>query len=215
MLFHLVKKECLLAKKYLLFMFLVAVVFPPFMTSKLGLNSGFMVFLTTAFVIQLLLTGTVSLAESKYEKGAALLCAIPYTRSLLVKAKYVFDILIYVSFCIVYTVTALTFPRYMMLMDWFTMGIVFLLLTIIRGIVLPLEYKLGYEKTKYISMIFVMVTPFLLPSLMKSLEAKNINFAKLAMASSVIGNLAPFLLALIVGIISIIISNKIYSKKEL
>lgn len=215
MLFHLVKKECLLVKKYLLVMFFVAVAFPPFMTSKTGLNSGFMIFLITSFVIQLLLTGTVSLAETKYEKGAALLCAIPYTRSLLVKSKYVFDILIFASFCILYTVIAFAFPKYLMLMDWFSIGIVFLLLTIIRGIILPLEYKLGYEKTKYISMIFIMAVPFLLPSLMKNLEAKNINFDIWAMAPSVIVNITPFLLAFVVGIISMITSNKIYSKKEL
>lgn len=215
MLFHLVKKECLLVKKYLLVMFLVAVAFPPFMTSKMGLNAGFMIFLTTAFVIQLLLTGTVSLAETKYEKGAALLCAIPYTRSLLVKAKYVFDILIFASFCIIYTVIAFAFPKYLTLMDWFSIGIVFLLLTIIRGIILPLEYKLGYEKTKYISMIFIMATPFLLPSLIKSLQANTINFDILATIPPVIESIIPFLLAFVVGIISMIISHKVYSKKEL
>jgi ABC-2 type transport system permease protein len=97
MLFNLVKKDFILAKKYLLLLIAIAVVVQIFITIKVNFSSGgFLGFFITVLYFEFMLFNTVSMLEDKY-KGSALLCTTPYTRNTLVKAKYLF-IRIYVCF---------------------------------------------------------------------------------------------------------------------
>lgn len=82
MLFHLVKKDFLLAKKHLAFMLGVAFVLPVFISSKLPVSGSFLAFFISWLYFVYLLFNTVSMIEYKY-KGAALLCA---TRSNIISA---------------------------------------------------------------------------------------------------------------------------------
>lgn len=93
MLINLVMKDFLLVKKYFLILLVFAAIAPIYLSSQLQLNDGGLVsFLLTVILMEYILFGTVSKFEDQY-KGAALLCATPYTRSAFVKAKYLF------SFC--------------------------------------------------------------------------------------------------------------------
>lgn len=217
MILHLVKKEFLLVKKYALVMPLIAIAFPLIMNSDKGMNFSFIIFLWTALAIQISLTGTLSLAEAKYSKGAALLSAIPYSRSMNVKSKYIFDFMIFTCYCIIYKAVSFFLPDHMMKLDWFSVGIVFLFITLIRGVIIPLEIKLGYQKTKYISMLFVFIIPFILPSLVNKLGL-DINTFSIDLTDripDIIVNITPFLLAFIIMAISLAASIRIYSRKEL
>lgn len=217
MVLQLVKKEFLLAKKYALIMPLMAIVLPLVMSSERGIGLGFIVFLWTALAIQISLTGTVSVVETKYSKGAALLCAVPYTRSMYVKSKYLYDLFIFVCYCLIYKAASLVFPDRLIKPDWFTIGIVFLIITLIRGALIPLEIKLGYRKTKYISMLFIFFIPFVLPSLVSALglDISMFNFDLAGKIPQLAVNIIPFILAIAAAVVSMSISIGIYSKKEL
>lgn len=217
MVLQLVKKDFLLAKKYALIMPLMAIILPLIMSSEKGMGLGFIVFLWTALAVQISLTGTVSVVETKYSKGAALLCAVPYTRSMYVKSKYLYDLFIFVCYCLIYSAAALVFPDSLIRPDWFSIGIVFLAITLIRGTLIPLEIKLGYQKTKYISMLFIFFIPFVLPTLMNALglDISMFSFNLADKIPQLAVNIIPFILAFAAAGASLAISIGIYSKKDL
>lgn len=215
MLLSLVKKDFILVKKYLLLMVAFVVIAPIFVTSKINLGHGnFVGFLMIALLVEYLLFSTVSTLEDKY-KGSALLCATPYTRDRLVKAKYIFILIIFILTYIIYTITAFIAPAPIQKLDIFTLGICFLIMTIFFAVIIPVQYKFGYGKTMYISYGIIFITPFLLPSIVKWLQSKNINFQMAISLPQVIQNLLLYFIALMIGFISMELSIHIYSKKNL
>lgn len=220
MLFSLVKKDFILAKKYLIFMLIFAGAGPIFIITKLGPSgigssgSGFLGFLLTVLYMEYILFGTVSILEDKY-KGSALLCTTPYTRNALVKAKYLFILVIFICSYIIYTITAFLVPIRMDRLNFFTLGISLLIITIYFGIIIPLQYKFGYEKTKYISFTIIFISPFVVPNIVKWLHSNNISLQITIPFPQVIQNLIPCVIALIIGFISMTLSIHIYSKKNL
>jgi len=217
MLFNLVKKDLIITKKNLLFMILFAIgapIFLQYQTASMNLNDGgFISFFLTAFFSQYVLFNQVSISEEKY-KGAALLCATPYTRSALVKAKYLFLLAIFVFCYITYTTTTVLSPIHMDMLNISIIGISLLITTIYFGIMLPVQYQFGYNNTKYIFYSFIFISPFVLPFIMKFLKANNISF-QIPSIPPIIQALFPGLLALVIGYVSMRVSIHIYSKKDL
>ncbi len=215
MLFSLVKKDFILGKNYLLILLVFAIVGPIYMTTAIKFSSGgFMNFFPTALLIEFMLIGTVSMAEDKY-KGATLLCTTPYTRNSLVKARYIFILIIFFCNYIIYTITAFIAPIGIPKLNVFTFGISLLFLIVFFGIGMTIEYKFGYEKTKYVSMCVIMLIFFVVPSIAKWLISNNIGFKISIPFSTIIQNLFPYVLALVIGVISMNLSIRIYSKKNL
>jgi len=212
MLFSLVKKDFILAEKYLFIIIAFVIGGPIFLTIKLNeigfTDGGFISFFITVLFAEYVLFGTVAMAEEKY-KGGALLSAMPYTRDVLVEAKYLFALLVFLFCYISYTIVAMFFP--LSKLNISTVGISLLILTIFWGIIIPLQYKFGYEKTKYISWIFVFMSPFIFPRTISLLYANNISFN----FNSSWRNLLLYILSLIISYISMSISMKIYSQKDL
>lgn len=212
MLLHLVKKDILLVKKYFLFTMLVVVVIPLFIMLRIPEFLGFNAFLISVIFAEFMLYQYVSMAEMKYPKATALLCGTPYPRSMLVKARYAFLLLIFAYCYVAYTVLALFVPKveYLTPLSILTS---LLILTILFGIYTPIQYKLGYEKTKYFFSIVIVATPFILPGL-SNVDIK-LNFSEL----SAMPMLAKYLILIVAVIailcISLIVSIKIYSKKDL
>lgn len=212
MLLHLVKKDILLVKKYFLFTMLVVVAIPLFIMSRIPEFLGFNAFLISVIFAEFMLYQYVSMAEMKYPKATALLCGTPYPRSMLVKARYAFLLLIFAYCYVAYTVLALFVPKveYLTPLSILTS---LLILTILFGIYTPIQYKLGYEKTKYFFSIVIVATPFILPEL-SNVDIK-LNFSEL----SAMPLLAKYLILIVAVIailcISLIVSIKIYSKKDL
>lgn len=211
MLFNLVKKDLILAKKYLIIMFFFAIGAPIFIEIKTDfIGGGFMGFFLTALFTQYMLFNTVSIAEDK-SKGSALLCTTPYTRNTLVQAKYLFILVIFIFNCVIYTITSFLAPVNMPMLNLSTVGISLLIIVIYFGIFIPLQYQFGYEKTKYIASFLIFISPFVFPYIVMFLQSKNINLD----ISLPFGSLFLYLIALIIGIVSMIISTQIYCQKDL
>lgn len=214
MLFNLVLKDFILVKKYFVFLIIIAVCVPIVVTAaSMGFSSGgFLGFFITALYLEHSLFATVALAENKY-KGSALLCATPYTRDALVKAKYISVLVSFIFTFIIYTITAFVVPMGIEKLNIFTFGMSLLIITIIWGVIIPLQYKFGYEKTKYMSTVLIFISIFAFPNIVKFLRDKDIS--QQIVIPQVIQNLLPYFLALLIGFISMIVSIKIYSKKDL
>ncbi|MCM3362225.1 ABC-2 transporter permease [Niallia sp. Sow4_A1] len=212
MLLHLVKKDILLVKKYLLFMLLVVIAFPLFIMARNPEFLGFNTFLISVIFTEFMLYQYVSIAEMKYPKATALLCGTPYSRSMLIKARYAFLLLIFTYCYVAYTVLALFVPKveYLTLLSTLT---ALLISTILFGVYTPIQYKLGYERTKYFFSIVIVATPFILPAL--SNVDIRLDFIELSAMSMLAKCLILIVAVIAILCISLIVSIKIYSKKDL
>lgn len=215
MIFNLVKKDLILAKKYLLFMLVFAAGAPVYLeTQTHSISGGLLGFIIAVLFALYMLFNTVSMSEDKY-KGAALLSATPYTRKALVKAKYLFILIIFVSCYIIYTLTASLLPMYVTTLSLFALSISFLIVAGYFGIIVPLQYRFGYEKVRYISFFSIFITPFIFPGILKWYQANDIHFQITLPFPQLIQDLLPALLAVVMGLISMAVSVRIYSKKDL
>jgi ABC-2 type transport system permease protein len=212
LLLHLVKKDCLLVKKYMLFMMVVAIAIPLFVWLRIPQLLGFGAFLISVIFTEFMLYQSTSMAELKYPKAAALLSAAPYPRSALVKAKYFFHFLIFVYCYAAYSLLAWVVPRINHLDPLGVIAALFIS-TVLYGVYTPIQYKLGYEKTKYFFSLVILLPPFVLPALIKANMKDHIE-GWLALPAA----LQYLLLAaaiLVIAFISLNASIRIYANKEL
>ncbi|WP_461207635.1 ABC-2 transporter permease [Clostridium sp. DL1XJH146] len=215
MLFNLVKKDFILVKKYLLFLFIFAVVAPIFITTNINSSGGgFISFFITVLFLEYVIFNTVLRLEDKY-KGSSLLCTTPYTRDTLVKAKYLVVLVVFICTYIIYTITTFFTPIGMENIDTYTFGISLLIITICFGIWIPLQYKFGFEKTKYILAAIIFISPFLIPNIVSWLQSTNISVSIISLFSETIQISLIYMLTFLMGFSSIILSVHIYSKKDL
>ncbi|MGF9916750.1 ABC-2 transporter permease [Paenibacillus ehimensis] len=215
MLFHLVKKDFLLAKKYWIFMLLAATVLPVFMHTKLNFIAGeFLPFFLSTLYISFLLFSTVSMTDYKY-KGSTFLCATPFTRKTIVISTYCFIIAIFIGCCCLYTLVALISPWKVGLLDLSDVGRTFFLISIIFGVMIPVQYRFGYEKSRYIFFFLIFLAPFVLPNLMKVLQHNGAVFPVSLPVSPFVLDALLILLAFVIGGISMVLSIRIFSNKNL
>ncbi len=215
MIFNLVKKDLILAKRYLIFMLVFAIGAPIYIEIQTGsLSGGFLGFVITVLFVLYMLFNTVSMSEDKYQ-GSALLSATPYTRSALVKAKYIFILLIFVGSYIIYSITSALVLAHLPMLNISTLGISLFLIALYFGIIIPLQYQFGYEKVRYISFFAIFITPFVFPGILKWLHSNNISLQMMLPIPQGIQDLLPFLLAVLIGFLSMAVSIRIYSKKDL
>ncbi|WP_010274328.1 ABC-2 transporter permease [Paenibacillus senegalensis] len=211
---HLVKKDFLLAKKYWIVLLIAAVVLPVFIQTKLTAGGEFPAFFLSTLYVVFLLFNTVSMMEDKY-RGAALLCATPYTRTALVAAKYLFIFSVFFGCFILYTLAVLLSPVTISMIDMYDFGRALLLFTVIFGVLIPVQYRFGYEKSRYIFFFLVFLTPFVLPGIMKALQHDNAGTMSPLPFSSPLLGLLFVLLAFVIGGISLSITIRIYSTRNL
>ena len=214
MLMQLVRKDFLIVKKYVFFMMLLAVGVPLFVAWRLPEITGVISFIYTVVFTELIICQGVSQEESKFPKAAALLCSVPYKRSAIVKAKYVFFLLLYAYCWAVYTVMALLVPG-IGTIDLTVVLSVLLVGMIVYGIYLPLYFKYGVEKTKFFFMICIFAIAFGMPLFYNYLTGLQIDFSILASIPVAVVNLMIVILFAVALGVSMTISIRIYSKKEL
>ncbi|MEN6387111.1 MAG: ABC-2 transporter permease [Phycisphaerales bacterium] len=211
---YLVKKDFLLVKRYLPLTAALAFGIPLFFLWKVPSIMGF-----TAFMIMVIFTvyiplQSVSLAETKYPKVIALLCTAPYTRSAVVKARYVFFLILLIFCYLAYAILSLLVPQIEMIRT-FDVVLALLLFSIIFGIYIPLQYKLGFEKMKYALMVMLFAASFLLPSIVKAIAKAGINFNIFNELPLTVLYAVLIAMIFIVITISLATSIKIFQKKEL
>ncbi len=166
MLIHLVKKDFLIVKQYVMLMAAVAIFIPLFMLWRVPENAGTIGFILSVIFSIFMLLQYVLQIEYRFPKAAALLCATPYSRKLLVLSKYIFCLIIYAFCCVSFWIESMIFPA----LGGFPAGlavITFFMFAIFLGIYLPVQYKWGYEKTKFIVFIVILASPFVLPVFLK------------------------------------------------
>ncbi|RAU90920.1 ABC-2 transporter permease [Paenibacillus sp. YN15] len=217
-LFHLVKKEFLLVKSYLPAIILITIAIPLFINAQLspiiGKNSGAWAYCLETIFVQFIISSSASLIEAKYPKAQALLSATPYTRKLLVVAKYSFILMMFLYSTLMFAIFSILSPKYFGDFHVSMIGPVFLFVCIFFGIVTPLEYKIGYEKTKYVYTLALVIIPFIVSRF--STLSDLIRIKRLIENIPVsLQFILPILLACFIGLVSIITSIRIYSKKEL
>ena len=88
----------------------------------------------------------------------------------------------------------------------------FLIVSVFIGIYLPIQYKFGYEKTKFAFGVIIMASPFILPLLMR---AGNLNLNFLSMFSPYLVYGGIVLIGFAILAISASLSIKIYDKADL
>lgn len=216
MLLHLVKKDFILAKRYIIFMIIFAAIGPVFIYTRLGINDGsFTSFLITVLFTEYILNNTVSLQEDKY-KGAALLCTTPHSRNGVIKAKYLFILVIFTGSFLLYNLSAAIASNVgLTKLSIYNTGTALLIIAIFFGILIPVETKFGYEKTKYIFFIIIFLTPFLLPAMIDWYQSAGVNLHINIAIPQPIKEWLPFGLAILLGWFSMLISIRIYSMKNL
>jgi len=214
MLFHLIKKDFLIVKKYAFLMLLVSIFIPPFVLSSAPELSGAVSFYIAEVFSVFMLLQFVSMKEFQYPKATTLLCATPYPRSTIVASKYGFCICIYLVCCIAYLIETLIFPD----LGEFSLemiSIAFLSISLLIGIYLPIQYKLGYEKTRFFFVVILMVTPFLLPKLVRISDEFDMNMNITSFFPPVVFYLIVMFSSLIFLSLSIYTSVRIYEHKDL
>lgn len=154
----------------------------------------------------------ISEKENQYPKATALLSSTPYTKGKVIVSKYALYFIIYVICCIAYLVEMQFVPE--LKLDNFaqTAALVFLIQAFGMGIFLPIQYKFGYEKTKFVCFLL-----FLSPVIIDITKGISVP-SKLALFMQ----LNPVVLAVVysgVGIciwfISFALSKRIFNKKDL
>lgn len=211
MLFSLVKKDILIVKKYVLIMLAAAVLIPPFMLWRAPEYTGILGFMLSVIFCVFMLLQYVSLKEYQFPKAAALLCAAPFSRNMMVLSKYVFCMGIYVACCIIYRIETL-FISGLGTVDLTPFLLMFFVTSVFVGIYLPVQYKLGYEKTKFAFVVVIMASPFILPRLLK-MESLNLDFLSSLSPAIVYGSV--LLPGCIVLVVSAILSMRFYSETDL
>ena len=227
MLMQLIRKDLLVAKKYviILIVFIVAVqILPMFMSSESTVSIANFIF--GLIFGQLIFFTTLSQLEGKFPKATALLCTAPYTRSTFVKAKYVLLLLLFVFCYIVNTIIMLIIDPSALLSPIVVLTAL-LVDAIIFGFYIPLELKFGYTKIRFIYIaviLFVAFVPQFLLSLLQALTSITQSAAGefiVNIISAIQATPAPVLcliLALVIVAVLYISFKKsfsIFNKKEL
>lgn len=209
MLVSLIKKEFLIVKKYVLLMLVVSVLIPLFMLWRVPEYAGVMGYVLMVIFAIFMLTQYVSQKECQYPKVSALFCAAPYPRRLMVLSKYCFCLIIYAACCLIFGIETLIFPK----LGAFSVKLAvdtLMAVSVFLGIYFPLQYKLGYEKTKFAFAIVIMASPFLLPLMLKMGESVNPSLLRAFPNELICSGMS-----LIVLIISACISVRVYNKTDL
>ena len=166
MLLSLVKKDFILVKKYALFMAAFCFLLPDFFLSRLPEFAGSLTFFISVVYTIFLLLQYVFLKEYQSPKAALLLCASPYPRRLMVLGKYVFCLVLYAASSLIYWINTQIFPE-LGGFHWEMAVLIFFMVTIFYSLYIPLEYRLGFESTKVITMFIIMACPFAAPFILQ------------------------------------------------
>ena len=88
----------------------------------------------------------------------------------------------------------------------------FFVTSVFIGIYLPIQYKLGYEKTKFAFAVIIVASPFILPMLMR-MDTANLDFLASIPAYFVYSGVLVG--GFIILVVSSMLSIKIYNETDL
>jgi len=220
MIFNLVKKDMLIVRKFVIIMFFVAFFAPSLLLQNMDVENsmnntyGVLVFFMVLFVIILLLSSSVSLIDETYKKGCAYLCTTPYTRNQIVLSKYIFSYIIFIAYCLIYIIENMVYPQYTIKLNFEIIIISLLAISIFRGVLIPLEYKFGYEKAKYIIILLPILLPYVLSIVFDKVDISRLDITQIYDMNIGLKMIFVFSVFLI-NAVSMIVSCYIFKNKEL
>ena len=212
MIMTLVKKDIMIIKGYALAEIAIAVGIPLIIANRQPQMGGMTGLLMATLIVSLTFNRAVSGKENQYPKATALLSSTPYMRNRVVAAKYILYIIIYLFCCIVSFAEMKFIPELRVESFAQSAAFVFLSQAIGMGIFLPIQYKLGYEKTRYLCFLFYLY-PFAV-DVMKQMRLFE-SFGYLRHSNTGTSAMILFAAGLAVWIISFEISKKIFDGKDL
>lgn len=221
--FNLVLKDVLIQKKYILISMLYPLIFSTMIFKGTGDTSSTGFIVLPIMVAYILLMGACGYDDKN--KSDIMLNSLPINRIDLVIAKYLSSfVFIFIGISITFVITAalnfsgfLHFDRLMNFQDVLgcTISIV-----ILSSLYFPINFKFGYQKSRYVNMIFFMGV-FFLPSILLSKFIKKGSGAApsfiLYLNSQPNWVIVSFILiiAFIIMMLSLIVSTRIYMNKDL
>ena len=212
MIIPLIKKDIMIVKGYALCVIALGIGLPLLLAWRQPEMGGLYSFLMATLISSVAFNLAITEKENKYPKATALLASTPYMKSGIVRSKYWLYLIIYIVCCIPSFIETQFIPE--LAIDNFLHGaaIVFLIQAVCMGILLPIQFKFGYEKTKFLGFL-IFLSPFLL------MAAENIrlspDIANYFNSSPIVLSLLIFAFGIITWLISINISKKIVAKKDL
>lgn len=166
MLPRLIKKDFLIVKKYVLLMAAVCLGFPILLLYRVPEYAGVLGYVMVTSISVFLLLMQLSLEEGLSPRAASLLCAAPYSRAMLVIARYCFLLLIFLGASLLFWLETLVFPGFGPLRPQVFLPSL-LALSVFLGVYLPLQYRLGFENARFLLMLAILGVSFLFPQLLK------------------------------------------------
>lgn len=160
MLIHLVFKDLLIVKKYILLVFLVAACVPPFLlwrNPELASVLGLVFSIVFGVLMPLMYLGE---KENKYANATLLLAATPYPRKWMVVSKYLVSLHMFCVCTLIFWLETLIFPS----LGGFNAelaAVLFFIVSLFLSLYLPLYYKVGHDNTKYVFVVVIMAVPIL------------------------------------------------------
>lgn len=213
MLIPLIKKDLMIVKGYSLGVVAIAIGLPLLLAWRQPQMGGMISLLMAVLISSVAFNLAISEKENQYPKATALLSSTPYTKGKVIVSKYTLYFIIYIVCFIAYLVEMQFVPE--LKLDNFTRtaALVFLIQALGMGIFLPIQYKFGYEKTKFISFVLLVLSPVIIEA------TKRISFSSkivsLMQSNSVIAVAILFGCGILIWLVSFAISNKIFAKSDL
>ena len=219
MIANLIRKDFLLVRKNIAYIFGLLVLMSFLIEilsrdSERTYNIGSFAFLYMASLADLSFMQTVAAIEEKSSKATALLCAAPYPRRSYVIAKFISYLFFCVGCIVVYSFTALILPRLNFL------NLTDALLSLLVGVILygmyaPITIKVGAVNARFVVFFAILFIAFA-PTVLVQLFHLDMNSVFLLLQNLPAETPSILLGAgILVFLLSMIISVRIFEKKEL
>ena len=213
MLIPLIKKDLMIVKAYSLGVVAIAAGLPLLLAWRQPQMGGMISLLMAVLISSVAFNLAISEKENQYPRATALLSSTPYTKGKVVISKYTLYFIIYTVCCIAYLVEMQFIPE--LKLDNFAQAaaLVFLIQAFGMGIFLPIQYKFGYEKTKFISFVLLVLSPVIIEATKRiSFSSKIVSLmqSNSAIAAAILCGCGIF-----IWLVSFVISKKIFVKKDL
>lgn len=212
----LVQRDLLLIKKYCFVLFLLEIAVPVLCAYKAPVvfEFGCTVFALTYFFTAYMAIQSIAIAETKYPKAESTLCAAPYSRKQIVIGRYLFIGILFAVSIAIYGIVSLLIPAVSMVsvMD---VLITLLIGAVVIGVILPVQYRLGYERMKYFYMAIIIAIPVIIPLIGKLLSTYTMDFFRFLKLPLLAKGIICFIVAAWLILESMLVSIKVYSEKEL
>ncbi|WP_248676836.1 ABC-2 transporter permease [Sporolactobacillus vineae] len=215
LLINLVIKDFMLMKKYLLFLVLFALAAPIVIASQTKDDS--LLFLMPFYLIMITEIATY-LQVSKFEsisRGAAFICATPYTRRTFIEAKYLFVFVTFVGILFAQIVASFLLPSLKTGLNLNAVGAAFLMVSLLFGVLIPCQIKFGFDVVRWIFFGLAFLIPFSLGPILRWYQSLGIHFSFSLPVSQTGQILLMYVFAVVITFVSMYASIKIYEKKDL